>query len=133
MSPVLDGILSIFYDKKFGDTTNVAEALASLSIAEEVKQEEAPTDTTEESEQEPTAVTTEEEKVAEPVDEEKSEEEKLYFDDRTIEEFAARLKEGFYSKIAIMAGAGISVSAGIPDFRSPGSGLYDQLAKYDLP
>jgi len=32
-----------------------------------------------------------------------------------------------------MAGAGISVSAGIPDFRSPGSGLYDQLEKYNLP
>ena len=32
-----------------------------------------------------------------------------------------------------MAGAGISVSAGIPDFRSPGTGLYDNLEKYDLP
>jgi NAD-dependent SIR2 family protein deacetylase len=32
-----------------------------------------------------------------------------------------------------MAGAGISVSAGIPDFRSPGSGLYSQLEKYNLP
>ncbi len=27
----------------------------------------------------------------------------------------------------------MSVSAGIPDFRSPGTGLYSQLAKYDLP
>ena len=32
-----------------------------------------------------------------------------------------------------MAGAGISVSAGIPDFRTPGTGLYDNLQKYDLP
>jgi len=32
-----------------------------------------------------------------------------------------------------MSGAGISVSAGIPDFRSPGSGLYSMLEKYDLP
>ena len=32
-----------------------------------------------------------------------------------------------------MCGAGISVSAGIPDFRSPGTGLYDNLQKYDLP
>ena len=32
-----------------------------------------------------------------------------------------------------MTGAGVSTSAGIPDFRSPGSGLYDNLAKYDLP
>ncbi|KAK3093843.1 hypothetical protein FSP39_020873 [Pinctada imbricata] len=32
-----------------------------------------------------------------------------------------------------MAGAGISTSAGIPDFRSPGTGLYDNLQKYNLP
>lgn len=25
------------------------------------------------------------------------------------------------------------VAAGIPDFRSPGTGLYDNLQKYDLP
>jgi NAD-dependent SIR2 family protein deacetylase len=32
-----------------------------------------------------------------------------------------------------MAGAGISTSAGIPDFRSPETGLYANLAKFDLP
>ena len=32
-----------------------------------------------------------------------------------------------------MTGAGISVSAGIPDFRSPKTGLYANLQKYDLP
>ena len=37
------------------------------------------------------------------------------------------------SRIIVMVGAGISVSAGLPDFRTPGSGLYDNLAKYDLP
>eukprot|EP01061_Rhynchopus_euleeides_P047880 TRINITY_DN9899_c0_g1_i1.p1 TRINITY_DN9899_c0_g1~~TRINITY_DN9899_c0_g1_i1.p1 ORF type:complete len:374 (+),score=133.03 TRINITY_DN9899_c0_g1_i1:67-1188(+) len=35
--------------------------------------------------------------------------------------------------IVVMTGAGISVAAGIPDFRSPGTGLYDNLSKYDLP
>ena len=35
--------------------------------------------------------------------------------------------------IIVMCGAGISVSAGIPDFRTPGTGLYDNLAKYNLP
>jgi len=32
-----------------------------------------------------------------------------------------------------MTGAGISVSAGIPDFRSPKTGIYDNLQEYDLP
>ena len=35
--------------------------------------------------------------------------------------------------IVFMLGAGCSVAAGIPDFRSPGTGLYDNLSKYDLP
>ena len=53
-------------------------------------------------------------------------------------------------KIVVMTGAGIStgyyismiivvliiidyIAAGIPDFRTPGSGLYDNLQKYNLP
>ena len=36
-------------------------------------------------------------------------------------------------RIICLCGAGISVSAGIPDFRSPGTGLYSQLEKYNLP
>ncbi|OCT91650.1 hypothetical protein XELAEV_18014709mg [Xenopus laevis] len=35
--------------------------------------------------------------------------------------------------VICMVGAGISTSAGIPDFRSPGSGLYSNLQKYNLP
>ena len=40
---------------------------------------------------------------------------------------------GRAKRIVCMVGAGISVSAGIPDFRSPETGLYSQLAKYGLP
>ncbi|CAF0816349.1 unnamed protein product [Adineta steineri] len=37
------------------------------------------------------------------------------------------------SNIIIMSGAGMSTSAGIPDFRTPGTGLYSRLEKYNLP
>jgi len=43
------------------------------------------------------------------------------------------IKEGKAKNIIVMAGAGISTSAGIPDFRTPGTGLYDNLQKYNLP
>ena len=36
-------------------------------------------------------------------------------------------------RVVCLCGAGISVAAGIPDFRSPGTGLYSQLEKYQLP
>lgn len=36
-------------------------------------------------------------------------------------------------KLIVMTGAGISTAAGIPDFRTPGSGLYSNLMKYNLP
>ena len=51
----------------------------------------------------------------------------------TKQQFLDGLKEGKFKKIVILTGAGISVSAGIPDFRSPGSGLYDNLKEYNLP
>ncbi|KAJ3115433.1 NAD-dependent protein deacetylase sirtuin-2 [Phlyctochytrium bullatum] len=53
--------------------------------------------------------------------------------DSSIESFVKYLKTNECKKIVVMTGAGISTSAGIPDFRSPGTGLYDNLAKFDLP
>lgn len=50
-----------------------------------------------------------------------------------IEHVAALLKSNKTRRVIVMAGAGISTSAGIPDFRSPNTGLYATLDKYDLP
>jgi len=50
-----------------------------------------------------------------------------------IEGFAKIIRSAPPRSIVVLCGAGISVSAGIPDFRSPGTGLYDNLQKYDLP
>ncbi|KAF4082860.1 hypothetical protein AMELA_G00133210 [Ameiurus melas] len=51
----------------------------------------------------------------------------------TLEDIAKGIREREYKRIVVMAGAGISTPSGIPDFRSPGSGLYDNLQQYNLP
>lgn len=43
------------------------------------------------------------------------------------------IREKKCSRIIVMAGAGISTSAGIPDFRSPNSGIFAKMKKYKLP
>ena len=59
-----------------------------------------------------------------------AESEKIKF---TYEKLVKGLKDGQFKKIVVTTGAGISVSAGIPDFRSEKTGLYANLEKYDLP
>ena len=77
-------------------------------------------------------------------------------DSRTLDGVARYIREGKARKIVVMVGlpfpgnvsstslsphaltsnevgAGISTSAGIPDFRSPGTGIYENLARLDLP
>jgi len=43
------------------------------------------------------------------------------------------IAQGTVKRILVLSGAGVSVAAGIPDFRTPGTGLYDNLASYQLP
>jgi len=52
---------------------------------------------------------------------------------RDLEGIAEYMRSDACKNIVVMCGAGVSVSAGIPDFRTPGTGLYDNLAAYDLP
>lgn len=51
----------------------------------------------------------------------------------TLDGVAQYIAENRVRNIVVMCGAGISTSAGIPDFRTKGSGLYDNLQKYKLP
>ncbi|XP_055003981.1 NAD-dependent protein deacetylase sirtuin-2 isoform X1 [Boleophthalmus pectinirostris] len=54
-------------------------------------------------------------------------------DELTLDGVAKYMLSGKCKNIICMVGAGISTSAGIPDFRSPGTGLYANLQKYNLP
>ncbi|KAM0787713.1 hypothetical protein ACM66B_003772 [Microbotryomycetes sp. NB124-2] len=51
----------------------------------------------------------------------------------TLKHVAQLIKNGKANNIIVLAGAGISTAAGIPDFRSPETGLYANLEKYNLP
>lgn len=46
-----------------------------------------------------------------------------------MNELSELLKSGTIHKIIVMVGAGISVASGIPDFRSPETGVYASIAK----
>lgn len=51
----------------------------------------------------------------------------------SVEAIATLLGSGRTRNVVVVAGAGISVSAGIPDFRTPGTGLYANLQRFRLP
>lgn len=46
---------------------------------------------------------------------------------------ARLIKLGRCKNVVVVAGAGISTPSGIPDFRTPGTGLYANLKRYNIP
>lgn len=52
---------------------------------------------------------------------------------KSIDTLASLLSENPKSKVIFLVGAGASTSCGIPDFRSPKTGLYNNLSKLNLP
>lgn len=52
---------------------------------------------------------------------------------KNLTDAAKLLQNETVKNVVVVAGAGISTPSGIPDFRSPGTGLYDNLQQYNIP
>jgi len=131
-SPQLSSVLRHFQKVKFGeDIEQVVTSLQALKVEEEKKEEEpAPGKPKESEEIVPPPLGA----IPEESEESKSKpKDSVSWREKSLEEICAEIKAGTFKRITVMAGAGISVSAGIPDFRTPGTGLYSRLAEFNLP
>ncbi|XP_044290848.1 NAD-dependent protein deacetylase sirtuin-2 isoform X3 [Varanus komodoensis] len=62
-----------------------------------------------------------------------SEKPEKVLDELTLEGVSKFMLSDKCKKVICMVGAGISTAAGIPDLRSPGTGIYANLQQYNLP
>jgi len=53
--------------------------------------------------------------------------------DSSMDSLVELLQKKKFKNIIVMTGAGVSTAVGIPDFRSPDTGIYSNLGKFDLP
>jgi NAD-dependent deacetylase sirtuin 2 len=53
--------------------------------------------------------------------------------DSSMDSLVELLQKKKFKNIIVMTGAGVSTSLGIPDFRSPDTGIYHNLGQFDLP
>uniref|UniRef100_A0A8D0GB11 NAD-dependent protein deacetylase n=1 Tax=Sphenodon punctatus TaxID=8508 RepID=A0A8D0GB11_SPHPU len=51
----------------------------------------------------------------------------------TLQNVTEFIRKKECQRVVVMVGAGLSTPSGIPDFRSPGSGLYSNLQQYNIP
>nr|XP_034979013.1 NAD-dependent protein deacetylase sirtuin-3, mitochondrial isoform X1 [Zootoca vivipara]XP_034979034.1 NAD-dependent protein deacetylase sirtuin-3, mitochondrial isoform X1 [Zootoca vivipara] len=51
----------------------------------------------------------------------------------TLKDVTELIQKKECKRVVVMTGAGLSTPSGIPDFRSPGSGLYSNLQQYNIP
>ncbi|XP_071073963.1 NAD-dependent protein deacetylase sirtuin-3, mitochondrial isoform X2 [Dasypus novemcinctus] len=51
----------------------------------------------------------------------------------SLQDIAELIRSRACRRLVVLTGAGISTPSGIPDFRSPETGLYSNLQQYDLP
>eukprot|EP00761_Pharyngomonas_kirbyi_P013235 gb/GECH01013262.1/.p1 GENE.gb/GECH01013262.1/~~gb/GECH01013262.1/.p1 ORF type:complete len:436 (+),score=121.50 gb/GECH01013262.1/:1-1308(+) len=126
----LDPVINMAHIDKFG----VPGAAEKIQVGGDTKGEssgsksESSSTVTEEKEEEKDKTSKEETKK----DNEEKKDEETKDQSFQMKDICEGIKSGNYKNIVVLCGAGMSTAAGIPDFRSPKTGIYDNLEKFNL-